>query len=235
MKFAQILVVSLALAACSTHVKKKHADAPIAPQTPPTAEPEKAPLADDTVATLQSNRYRGYDAVNYALSQRLVDDPNFQLSYYIEDTSDLGIFAAFVTTLKDLLGGRFGTGLLSGFRNGSPNSVNLTLWQVAFNGLASDVKGICQADNSKIGPFQTRAAFRDAALALCAWPLDKATRGPALAAFYQEIMQYDAPSNEREAWLAFAVSEDMLALPADQALYNLTFAALYNPHMLISK
>ena len=225
MKLAKVLVAALLVSACSTNPLKKKSD------TPDGEDAE----TEEELAGLQANRYRGYDAVNYVVSQRLFQDENFKLSYYIEDTDGLGIFAAFVSTLKDLLGSRFGTGLLSGFRSGSPNSVNATLWSLAFAGLANDVKGICQAEGGKIGPFEAKESFRNAALALCAWPLASHARRPALEVYWREMVQLDAPSEERAAWLAFAESNEMLTLPADQVLYNLTFAAFYNPHFLIAK
>ncbi len=225
MNLANVMIAALLVSACSGNPLKKKSDAP----------ENDGPETDEDLSGLQANRYRGYDAVNYAVSQRLFQDEKFKLAYYIEDTDGLGIFAAFVTTLKDLLGSRFGTGLLSGFRSGSPNSVNATLWALAFGGLSNDVKGICQAEGGKIGPFESKESFRNAALALCAWPLAPNERRPALEAYWREMIQLDAPSEERAAWLAFAESNDMLTLPADQVLYNLTFAAFYNPHFLIAK
>lgn len=187
------------------------------------------------VSGLQSNRYRGYEEINYIIGSRFFNDDGFKLSHYIEETVDAGILAAFTTTLKDLLGTRFGIGLTSGFRNGSPNAVNASLWSLALSSLASDVKEICRAPEGKIGPFQSRAAFRHAALGLCNWPLSANARQAALKTYWHEMIHLDAPPEEREAWLAFAESFADKATTAEEVLYNLTFAALYNPHFLVNK
>ncbi len=191
--------------------------------------------ADQDVSLLQSNRYRGYDAVNHELGLRIFDDETFALAHYIEDTTDLGIFAAFVSTLKDLLGSYKGTGLTSGFRNGTPNSMNLTLWYMAFSGLATDVRGICQSEGGAVGPFKSRESFRAAAQPLCAWPLSGAARHEALHAYWSALMQLDGPEDEFAAWEKFATSNEMKTVVPDEAIFNLTFAALYNPHFLITK
>lgn len=197
--------------------------------------PAAAPQTDDPKdqALLESNQFRGYKIVNEQISRRLFNDEKFTLAHYIEDTDAVGAFAGFIGTIKDLLGVQKGSGLHSGFQSGTPNAMNMTVWYMALNGLAMDTKQICQSDS--IGPFAASADFLATAKPVCEWPIHYSQRRKTLKKLWNVLMEFDASDEEFDAWFRFAGSPELRELAGEEALFQLTFAALYNPHFLIAK
>ncbi len=67
------------------------------------------------------------------------------------------IFDSTLTTYSDafeglpvLLGGFSGEGLQNDFRNGTPNAMNILLWQIVLSKFAGDVATSCGTDNNPV-------------------------------------------------------------------------------------
>src|SRR5437870_2374830 len=83
-----------------------------------------SPLA----ATEVPAQFKGYIEINRILKERIIRPSGFQLGKYLGEGFDVPR----PNSLVELLGTFVGSGTDSKFRNGSPNSVNMLLWYLAF-------------------------------------------------------------------------------------------------------
>jgi hypothetical protein len=130
--------------------------------------------------------FKGYQAVNAAIAERWFEPGTygFQLSQFFGDDYTNG--------LASLLGG-FQNGE---FRNGAPNALNMMLWYIGMNGLASAVeKSVCVEHKKAVGMWSLNERAYQVMSAACAPAGEQA-----LMDVWLTTVSYDAPRAEFEQW-----------------------------------
>ena len=181
-------------------------------------------------ATVQpTGEFRGYTEVNRILKERVARANGFQLGKYLgENASEPN-----PNGLLALLGTYLGSDTDAAYRNGEPNSINMLLWYLALNGLASDIGGLCEVQ-AQSSPLRPLPEFEAALKPLCAWPQDSARTEQVLYGYWVALMSFDAPTEEYEAWKTYFLSTpEFRQASGRQAVAALTLGVLYNPYFLL--
>jgi hypothetical protein len=171
--------------------------------------------------------FRGYAAVQDDLYAKLMaSDSQFELFRYLGDAGD---------ELSKLVGRPDGFGVQYDVRNSRPNAMNVLVWRMMMQPLASDLAATCPG--TKLQPIAKPAielnpTAASIAGALCAWP---DVSDQALGDAWDLVVGYLAPSSSRDAFLGYAKTADLQARPADDALPNLWLGTLLHPAFLLEQ
>lgn len=180
--------------------------------------------------------YRGYVAINQIIRTRFFvsedSSKSFSLGRYFGEyyESDSG--------LSTLLGGFSGEALNNDFRNGTPNAMNILLWQIAFSGFAGDVAAYCGTDYNPVylgNSIKYNDPFAARLKSLCAWPAAEAKTEENLLKLWLAVMNFDAPREEFEAWRDFflASNSPFANAPPKDAIKAMLRAMLLSPYFLL--
>lgn len=184
-----------------------------------------------------SSGFKGFPVIKRVLSERWLGDAmTLDLAIYLGEGG--GYYSS--SGLTSLLGSYEGSGgsLNSTFSNGEPNVVALVLWHVIFSELAVDLASTCTSN----GKHYTRAAsvpVRDSLTAalkpICNWPAASARSDETLLGLWLELMSFDAPEEEYEAWRDFFKGPAYAGATYTQVVSAMVLAAYSNPHFLLRK
>ncbi len=186
---------------------------------------------------LVTGGFRGYAATNGLVNERFFRaEKPLALGSYLEDTNPNDILASFKPKLTDLLGTYEGDGLIHEMKNRMPNGVNLLLWYMAIDGLASDLSKTCLDEQGSLAFNQAELIPEAADLIkrLCSWPSPEVRQIPILRQLWDRGMQADAPESEFEEWSQFILGPEFTEASAT-AVRNMVVTMLFNPHFLIYK
>lgn len=176
--------------------------------------------------TAEAGTYRGLVAVEKVLAERLLDgDLAFSFTPYFAKNASERAAAGNLFFLMGQYASRGG----NEFRNGTPNSISMLLWQMALRFTADETKHYCAGDRSL--PFHPY--FRATLDGVCRWPAREAKSEETLRGFWLAVMGADAPEEEYLAWREFALSSSVAEKPALEAVPELFFAIVYNPYFLL--
>lgn len=178
----------------------------------------------------EATRFRGNTAISRLLRERmLTEGSSFSFSPYMYDPNDSSSFVP-AFSLLGLLGDYSSSGN-NEFRNGTPNSVNMLVWQLVLSLTAQEMSKYCSRSSTL--PFHP--AFAATLDPLCGWPSADAKSEKNLENFWIAVMGYDAPETEFLAWRDFALRSSFSEKSASETLPALFFAIVYNPHFLLRK
>ncbi|MBY0470147.1 hypothetical protein K2X30_03190 [bacterium] len=168
--------------------------------------------------------FRGFVETDQTVNQRLLRSPKTSLGTYVgEGTKD------FDTALLELMGVYKSTGLTTGYQNAQPNGVNLLLWYLVFSGFSEDFGKLCE-DSSLLNDETLTLAKP-----LCAWPAASARTEENLEALWLQVMRYDAPIEEYQAWRDFFLGPEFEKVSHQELLQSASFAIFMNPYFLLRK
>jgi hypothetical protein len=176
----------------------------------------------------QSAQFKGYVAVSDILSQRiLVHGSSLSFSRYVSSYTLLPLLGTWNT----------GFGSEQVFHNGEPNSVNMLIWYLIFDGFADEVAKTCKVNVSSINPkrLNFNPAFQNALNAVCTWPKPEAKTDSALLGFWTTLMGYSAPESEFLAWKSFLLQSSLKDKPAVEAVKAMTLTLSMNPYFLLQE
>lgn len=182
-------------------------------------------LVVGSVALSAPSEFRGYEAINSLLRQRLMEPGSkFELGIYLGQP----VRSIFNSNLTDLLGSYSSGAMNSKFQNGAANAANVLLWHVAVSGLARDISRLCVEPAAL--PVQPR--FKNIVDSLCGWPAASAKEEKVLLKYWFALMGYRADQAEYEAWRDFFLQTYANAGPAE-TIAAMTLAIGNNPYFLL--
>lgn len=170
--------------------------------------------------------FKGLATVQMTIKGRLyLPSTFFDLKSFLGDYSDEGL-----TTLLGAYDGRSGS---SSLQNAAPNAVNTMLWQIVMDGAASQIAEYACVNNYPL--LDTH--FEQVANKVCKWPSGADDRAQTLREFWLDLMRYDAPQAEMEAWVAqmTAPSGTVDTLKGEILVKELTQSILMNPYFLLEQ
>jgi hypothetical protein len=202
---------------------------------PPPPPPSAPPAPDDGVVS----EYLGYAAINTTLRTRLMRaGTHFELSSYLTPpegaASDTTLGGAQPPSLVDLLGSYDAKGLRETRENGIPNAFNVVLWNVILSAFATDLGAVCNADTAPLVAELDGAVLADVR-ALCTWPSPDATSPESMRRFFSDVMAFDAPPEELDAFRALFSGPDFADMQGSDVVTAMTRAIVLNPHFLLRK
>ncbi len=223
------VLLGLAVAACQ--------GAPEAKKNENHHAADAVPAPGSAAENDATGTYRGYEEINRMVNERMFARSNaLALREYVEEAPVLdNVFELGKPTLKDLLGVYDGDGLRVGLKNGTPNSVNMLLWYMAMDGLASEMALGCDGEDGahfQLVDVQTR--MTDLVNRICATPDAQAKDEDTLRELWNTVMRSDAPETEYLAWRNY-VTGGSFTETGSQAVHSMLLAMLYNPHFLLKK
>jgi hypothetical protein len=184
------------------------------------------------VAGGRVGQFKGHDAINRILVARLFQGSSgdFGLSRYL----------SYQSSLPPLMGGYSEIGLTNDFRNGTPNALNMLLWQIAFAGLSEDLANACISPtlmSEGIGGNRFNDSFAGRLKALCSWPSPEVKNETNLLNLWWAVQGFDAPREEFVAWRDFFLNSES---PFAQASSRETLIAMFktmflNPYFLLEQ
>ena len=222
----------LFLASCGIFNKKHHDD-----DAPPAIS-----LTDDNndAANLKDPAlYRGYTAINQILNERLFSESDaLTLAFYFDGKTKINGFELLSSSLRSLLGVFQGNGLKTGPANAEPNSMNLLLWYLAFDGLGKDLESQCgdtpaPSDHTEFKGDKLQPDVIAAMHAICHVEPGTNHIPDILTPLWNLVMHADAPITERDAWIKYASDEVLADGYQSGELRELFIAMTYNPHFLL--
>jgi len=251
LKFALVCLGMVLISACA----KSGAPNPGGATNPRNqASPQPQDLSQGiSVGDGMTALYKGYAEISRLIRVRTMAVPsNFELSLYLDqdpnDVKNNGLLALLGSYADSL-------GTSSDFQNGVPNSINLMIWGIELEGFAQDVARICDpapapspspspamASTGASAPAPTleqRFApvfsenFKSVVSPFCAGATTRPFDRDSLAALWSELLLFDAPSDEMDAWIAFGMGPDVSAMESKAAIQTLVLTALYNPYFLM--
>jgi hypothetical protein len=187
----------------------------------------------------RTGEFEGYEAVNRLIERRfLAQTANGRQQFRVEELGGPGIHQ-----VRTLLGYYDNSSDVSAFRGGGPNPFSAMLW---YNQIAVFSKAISQLcletgkeivvkDNSGDVPYALHPRLAALMPDLCAWKLPEAEMKSRLSALWMQVMSYDAPRSELEAWTKYFLEEGD-AFPSDQERVAALFETmLMNPFFLLQE
>ena len=159
-----------------------------------------SPLGDQYSGDLKSGgnstgEFRGYDSINEVMKVRLIDP-----TYMSGRNFDLGMFFGDRFGRLSMLLGRFDGG---SFRNGAPNSMNMLIWYLGFSTFSNTIaKCVCDEQTAILpGNFWKMTEHAYETLGLACKPIeDPVQKKAVLLKIWLEVLGYDVPQAEFEAW-----------------------------------
>ena len=106
------------------------------------------------------------------------------------------------------------------------------LWQIVMEGAAKDI-----SQSACGGGFDLETHFKQTAKTICDWPAGTEDHGKTLREFWLDLMRYDAPQAEMEAWVdQMTASGGPVSTLQGQALVkDLTQSILMNSFFLLEQ
>lgn len=182
--------------------------------------------------------YRGYVAINQIIRTRFFESKDLSNSFFLGRY--VGSYSDTFEGLPILLGGFSGEGLHNDFRNGTPNGMNILLWQIVLSKFADDVAASCGTDNNPVYlgysySFKYNSQLAARLKPLCTWPSATAKEEDNLLQLWLSVMSFDAPKEEYEAWRDFFLaSTSPFANGSNKdVLKAMLRAMLLNPYFLL--
>lgn len=198
-------------------------------------------------------QFMGLDAVSKTISSRMLNQTgfqaqNFSLRRYLPGNN----FGFGSGDLGELLGQYVVVNGNGEFKNGTPNAMNMALWYLVMNRLATDVATVCLPE-PVVPPTPTPApvvgftlagipgipfteTFEKKVKTMCAWPAEDAKKEETMLAYWTAIMGFQAPKAAFTAWRDWFLAEpSFAALPPEVAVREMTVAIFLQPHFLLSK
>lgn len=191
-------------------------------------------------STVQANgnavgEFKGVAAIEAYLGSRLSMNPTFQLRPFMRGPTDGGFFND--NGMRELLGVFSQVNGVTVFRNGTPNGLNLALWQAIFYRLSAQLATRCDQATDLASPGGAlKQSFVDTMRKVCAWPAAEARTDEALQAFWVSVMAFQAPKAEFTAWKDwFAGQETFQQKPGPEVVQAMLYAMFMNPYFLLSQ
>jgi len=169
--------------------------------------------------------FKGLAAVQTTVKGRIMLPTSyFDLAQFLGDSSDDGLPA--------LLGAYDGRPGSSSLQNATPNAVNTMLWQIVMDGASALI-----ATKACSGGIELETHFKQVSKKICDWPTGADDRAQTLREFWLNLMRYDAPQAEMEAWVSqMTASGGVVTTLQGQALVkDLTQSILMNPFFLLEQ
>lgn len=190
---------------------------------------------------------KGYNAVKKDLRQRVYAAdaaPDLDVAWLLDASSDPGVLTGF----RALLGGFASTTSHAEFQNGTPNAVNMLLWDLVLSRFADSLATAC--DPAPLSPpagsvflrslvgesreLKLKASFHQKLAAACNLPAGDAERRAVMQKLWTALMGYEAPAAEFGAWYdAFGAPGTLPAADAHERLRAMLRGLLLNPHFLL--
>lgn len=191
-------------------------------------------------STVQANgnavgEFKGVAAIEAYLGSRLSTNPTFQLRPFMRGANDGGFFND--NGMRELLGVFSQVNGQTVFRNGTPNGLNLALWQAIFYRLSAQLSERCDPAAELNTPGGAlKQSFVDTMRKVCAWPAAEARTDETLQAFWMAVMAFQAPKAEFLAWKDwFTTQEAFQAKPGPEVVQAMMYAMFMNPYFLLSQ
>ncbi len=187
------------------------------------------------ISSRRVGEMEGYSSINEKLRQRLfdIDDKNTR-QFSIESIGGIGVYQ-----MRKLLGTYSEGSPTHRFQNGEPNPFNTMLWHHQLSTLARGFSRLCEIqnrDNVEFTVIDREVSFalhpnlRAMMPALCAGSPSFTARE-----FWEQLMHYEAPHSEQEAWLHF-VDHELAAQKDTLERVQETFTTvLLNPYLLLQE
>ncbi|MEI8025964.1 MAG: hypothetical protein WCI18_06425 [Pseudomonadota bacterium] len=174
--------------------------------------------------------FKGILATNKIIATRLfkAGELQFALSQYLGSE----------TSVMELLGIYSNVGPLNDFRNGTPNSLNMLLWNIALSGLSSDIAESCGSPQIVIEgslKIDYNPQFAERLGALCKGPALDFKNEESLLNFWWAVEGFDAPREEYLAWRDFFMSpQSPYAKAASKEVIHAMLKIMFlNPYFLL--
>ncbi len=190
-------------------------------------------LKDSSEIKAAGNRvgeFKGIFATNRIIVTRLfkAGELKFDLTRYLGGDA----------SLIELLGVYSNIGPLNDFRNGTPNSLNMLLWNMALSGLSKDIAESCGTQQIVIEKFiriDYNPHFADRLGALCKEPVIDFKNEESLLNFWWAVQGFDAPREEYVAWRDFFMSpQSPYAKASSKEVINAMLKTMFlNPYFLL--
>ena len=140
--------------------------------------------------------------------------------------------------LKDLLGVYVQVNGATIFKNGTPNALNMALWQTVCRGFAHDLAQVCAPGGLQGMGFTLRDVLASKLLPLCKWPAATAKDEQVMLNVWMAVMGFQAPKSEFVAWRQWFVETQAPAYDTaanTEVLTAMLEAAMMNPYFLLSQ
>jgi hypothetical protein len=173
-----------------------------------------------TFSGAQNSQLKGLSAISRELSTRLAT-PGEPID--LGQLLPAGDFAGLLGTWN-----RFGDEHT--FQNGSPNSVNMTIWILIVSKFARELADSCETPR-----YAFHARFLLTLKTLCKWPAAEARAPGVMKEFWLGLMGYSASDVEYDAWENFFLVSSYRERPARDALEAMTLAIMTNPSFLLRR
>ena len=171
-------------------------------------------------ASAQHSQLKGWVATTRELSTRLA--PRGQQLPMWEFLPAYG--------LEELLGTWINTDSEHTFRNGTPNPVNMLIWNATLSQFAKAVGNSCKSTQFSFNPQFLRVFNR-----ICTWPAADGKSDLAMMDFWLALMGYNAPESEFLTWKEFFLNSSYAQKPAEESVRAMTFAIVMNPYFLLNR
>lgn len=194
--------------------------------------------ATSAFSSIKSDRvgeFRGYKAFDVHLKNNLLapigSNNGFAFYTYLGDSNQ------FEAGLYSLLGGFSGgdTGQ-SKFQNGTPNGVNILVWQMGIRSLTKSMAQVCVSKQPMFDAWQLKPSVFEAFAKACAMSAeqDNAVRRDTLASLWLQVLGYELPEEEYLEFIeVFASDQELLTMAPESRLQELLIAMLLHPlHLL---
>jgi hypothetical protein len=180
---------------------------------------------EDTRSTEVMAQYRGYVAINQKVQDTFfMKNTGSSLGSYVDPNPDFGRLSPLLQLLGTYEGGSYG----SEFKNGEPNSLNVLLWYLIFQGFSQDIGAYCVGS----GTAMLQPEMANLIDSLCAWP-EVTDVEVVLTDYWVRVMGFEAPLEEMARWQEFLMSEEAQKWSPSEAVGKMTFAIVFNPYFLL--
>ncbi|WP_141733375.1 hypothetical protein [Oligoflexus tunisiensis] len=190
----------------------------------------------------RTGEFEGYEAINRLIENRfLAAAANGKPQFRIEEMGGPGIYE-----VRTLLGYFDNSSDVSAFRGGGPNPFNAMLWynqiavfskaigriclQLPANGKQVVVKG-----NDGDVTYTLQAKLIGLIPDLCEWKQPDEIMKSKLSELWLQVMSYDAPRAEQEAWLKFFLEGADDFASSQERVSALFETMLMNPFFLLQE
>ena len=174
--------------------------------------------------------FKGYLATQKVLSTRLFSGATDQFNFLP--------YLGYERSLLELMGSFQTQGSTATFINGTPNAMNMLLWQIVFSGLSSDIASSCGRSSVEINHsaiVNYNPTFASHLGALCTWPDSNSKNEANLLNFWLSVQAFDAPREEYESWRDFFLKPDSPYAQATskEAIKAMLMTMLMSPDFLL--
>ncbi len=125
----------------------------------------------------------------------------------------------------------------NGFKNGSPNALNMMLWKELISKLAENIGRSCRDAAGPKGflKFKFNPSFETIMMEICKWPAPVAKSEDVLLRFWVATVQFDAPKSEFDAFRDCFLDTDSPYAREESpvTVAAIVKAGLLNPYFLL--